>query len=114
MPVDQVALSSLDWFGLGVEAGGIGADLVLREGKGSDCTFGHIGQKLFLLFFCAVTKEGLGQTNGLVGGEQGGEVATAGSQEFGRPGVGGLAEAKTAVLLGYLDPKGTDFGKFLE
>ena len=56
----------------------------------------------------------MGQTNGLVGGEQGGEVATAGSQEFGCPGVGGLAKAKTSVLLGYFDPKGTDFGKFFE
>ena len=96
--------------GLGVRLHlrGVGADLRLGEREGGDFAAGDARQETALLLLCAEEDERLRHADGLMRGEERGEVAAIAAEQHAGAAVIGLREAEAAVFGRDLDAEGAE------
>ncbi len=87
----------------------IGPDVRFGEGEGRNLALRATREEPSLLFLRAEDEERLRHPDGLVGGEQGGEVAAMGTKQHRGARVVRLRKTKPAVFPRDLDPEGAEF-----
>ena len=97
LTVQDIGASVLGPDGCGGEVGGIRAHVRLGEREGGDRPGGAAGQVPLLLLGRPEQLHRLRHPDGLVGGEQRGEVGVVAGHEHGGAGIIGLREAESAV-----------------
>ena len=113
-PLRMKCAPSSAGFGVGFHLGGVGADLRLGEREGGDFAAGDAREEPALLLLGAEEDERLRDADGLMGGEEGGEVAAIAAEEHSGAAVVGLGEAEAAVFGEDLDAEGAEFGEAVD
>ena len=92
-------------------AGRIAADVRFSECECRNLAHGAAGQIFLLLLLGSEENQWLRRADGLMGGEQRGEVAAHATEKHGGARVVGLRESQPAVLGGNLDAEGSERGQ---
>src|SRR5688572_6323017 len=102
------------WFGMCLHLGRIGTNLDFRQRKRRDLSGGYARKKTAFLLVSAEKKQGLGNTDRLMRGEQRRKVATVAPEKDRSAAIVRLRKAESAVFRGNLDPERAQFRQGIE
>ena len=93
---------------------GIAPDVRLGEGECRDLPFRHARQKAALLLFGSKEDQGLRHADGLMGGEQRGQIPAVAAQHHRGAAVIGLRKAQALILDGHFNAEGAELRQAIE